>query len=270
MSEAIGVLMDVKTMNQRIETIPLNRVTAAAYQRPTNARQVMNIVTGFNEAKLGIPVVSERGGQYYIVDGTHRVAALRRLGYERAMFIVLKGLTYEEEADFFRRQNENARGLTLYTRFKAGLESGDETCLAINAIVERNHFVVGTSARSFNTITAVFALITIYDSYGAEALDKTLRLIRETWDGNPTAKNREFLVGVSEFVHRFEVPDFAVRLGKVSLAAIWQEYLQWAQYQNRATASREMRIAFCRILVRHYNKGIRSDSARFLRMEGPV
>ena len=76
MSEAMGVLMDAKTMNQRIETIPLNRVTTAAYQRPTNARQVMSIVNGFNEAKLGIPGASERGGQYYIVDGTHRVAAL--------------------------------------------------------------------------------------------------------------------------------------------------------------------------------------------------
>ena len=270
MSEAKGVLMDAKTMNQQIETIPLNQVTTAAYQRPTNARQVMGIVNGFNEAKLGIPVVSERGGQYYIVDGTHRVAALRRLGYERAMFIVLKGLTYEEEADYFRRQNENARGLTLYTRFKAGLECGDETCLAINAIVERNNFVIGTSARNFNTITAVFALITIYDSYGAGILNKTLRLIRETWDGNPTAKNREFLVGMSEFAHRFGVPDFAARVGKVSLTAIWQEYLQWAQYQNRATASREMRIAFCQILVRHYNKGIRSDSGRYLRMEGTV
>jgi len=48
MSEGKGVLMDAKTMNQRIETIPLNQVTAAAYQRPTNARQVMGIVNGFN------------------------------------------------------------------------------------------------------------------------------------------------------------------------------------------------------------------------------
>ena len=75
---------------------------------------------------------------------------------------------------------------------------------------------------------------------------------------------------MSEFAHRFNVPDFAARVGKVSLTAIWQEYLQWAQYQNRATSSREMRIAFCQILVRHYNKGIRSDSGRYLRMEGTV
>jgi hypothetical protein len=119
-----------KTMQQRIEVLALNQVDAAPYQRQTNGAQVQRIVNNFNEAKLGMPVVSARDGQYFIVDGTHRVAALRRLGFESAMFIVLQGLTYQQEADYFRRQNENTRGLTLYTRFKAGLESGDETGVA--------------------------------------------------------------------------------------------------------------------------------------------
>ncbi|MDR0821677.1 MAG: hypothetical protein LBN40_04340, partial [Oscillospiraceae bacterium] len=105
-------------------------------------------------------------------------------------------------ADYFRRQNENTRQLTLYTRFKAGLESGDDVCLKINAVVERNGFTIGTTARNFNTITAIFALMTIFDSYGEDILDQTLKTICATWDGNPQAKNREFLVGVSEFVHR--------------------------------------------------------------------
>ncbi|GHU53708.1 hypothetical protein FACS1894132_06640 [Clostridia bacterium] len=257
-----------KTMEQRIETLSLDQVTAAEYQRATNTKQVMRIVNNFNEAKLGIPVVSERDGKYYIVDGTHRVAALRRLNYENAMFIVLEGMTYEQEADYFRRQNENTRQLTMYTRFKAGLESGDEACLKINAVVEKNGFTIGTTARQFNTITAIFALMTIFDSYGEDVLDQTLKTICTAWDGNPQAKNREFLVGVSEFVHRFKVTDFAVRIGKVSLSAIWQEYLQWAQYQNRATANREMRTALCRIFVKHYNKGIPSNSKRYLKMEG--
>jgi hypothetical protein len=255
-------------MEQRIEMLPLDCVTAAEYQRATNTKQVMRIVNGFNEAKLGIPVVSERDGRYYVVDGTHRIAALRRLNYENAMFIVLEGMTYEQEADYFRRQNENTRQLTLYTRFKAGLESGDEVCLKINAVAEKNGFTIGTTARQFNTITAIFALMTIFDNYGEDVLDKTLATIRTTWDGNPQSKNREFLVGVSEFVHRFNAPDFAERIGKVNFTAIWQEYLQWAQYQNRATGNREMRTALCRIFVKHYNKGIPQSSKRYLKMEG--
>jgi hypothetical protein len=255
-------------MQQRIEVLALNQVDAATYQRQTNGAQVQRIANNFNEAKLGMLVVSARDGQYFIVDGTHRVAALRRLGFESAMFIVLQGLTYQQEADYFRRQNENTRGLTLYTRFKAGLESGDETCVAINAVVEKNGFAIGTTSRYFDTITAIFALVTIYDSYGVDVLDQTLRLIRATWEGNPTAKNREFLVSVAEFVHRFGPCDFAQRLARVSLAAIWQEFLVWAQYQNRATANREMRVALCRVLVRHYNKGLASGSRKRLVMEG--
>jgi hypothetical protein len=257
-----------KTIDQRIEIIPLNRIMAAAYQRTTNTKQVVRIINNFNEAKLGVPIVSKRDGNFYIVDGTHRVSALRRLGYKSAMFIVLEGLTYEQEADFFRRQNENTRQLTLYTRFKAGLESNDKLCKTINAIVERNMFVVGTNASDFNTITAIFALITIYDNYGGGVLDKTLQLVRETWDGNPIAKNREFLVGVAEFVHRFNVQDFAARIGKVPMMAIWQEYIQWAQYRERSTANREIRIMLCRILVRHYNKSISHKSNRYLKMDG--
>jgi hypothetical protein len=257
-----------KNVDQRIEIIPLNRVMAAAYQRTTNTKQVARIMNNFNEAKLGVPIVSERDGNFYIVDGTHRVSALRRLGYKSAMFIVLEWLTYEQEADFFRRQNENTRQLTLYTRFKAGLESNDKLCKAINAIVEKNMFVVGTNARDFNTITAIFALITIYDNFGGEVLDKTLQLVRETWDGNPIAKNREFLVGVAEFVHRFNVSDFTARISKITLMAIWQEYIQCAQYRERSTANREIRIMLCRILVRHYNKGISHKNNRYLKMEG--
>jgi hypothetical protein len=189
-----------KNVDQRIEIIPLNRVMAAAYQRTTNTKQVVRIMNNFNEAKLGVLIVSERDGNFYIVDGTHRVSALRRLGYKSAMFIVLEGLTYEQEADFFRRQNENTRQLTLYTRFKAGLESNDKLCKTINAIVERNMFVVGTNSHDFNIITA-----------------------------------------------------------------IWQEL---AQYRQRTTSNREIRIMLCRILVRHYNKGIAQKSNRYLKMEG--
>jgi hypothetical protein len=257
----------MKAINQQIQKIRLSEVTTAPYQRQTNTKQIMRIVNNFSEAKLGMPVVSERGGQFYIIDGNHRVAALRRLGYTETWFIVLSGMTYEEEADYFRKQNENTRQLSLYTRFKAALEAGDAVSVKINSIVEQNGFEVGTVSRFFNTITAIYALNTVYDMYGADNLDRTLKVIRAAWEGNTTAKNRELIVGVSEFLHRFDVDDFPERIGRVSFNAIWQEYLQYTQYQHRATDNRELRVSLCRILVKYYNKGYTARNKKYLHME---
>jgi hypothetical protein len=256
-----------KSTTQRMEKIALNMIFAAPYQRPTDSKQIAKITARWNEAKMGMPVVSERDGKFWIVDGNHRLAALRRLNYDEAEFIVLEGLNYEQEADYFRRQNENTRRLTLYTRFKAGLESGDESCMKIDATVRKNGFVIGTTANRFNTLTAIFALTEIFDNFGEEILDRTLALIRETWDGHINAKNREFLMGVAEFISRFGTANFAQRLAKFNINALWQDYLHFAQYQNRATGNRELRVEFCRILVKYYNKGIPKNSRKYLFME---
>ena len=95
-----------KEVEQRIECVPLERIVAEQYQRILNMKNVAGIVKNFDPAKLGVLVVSHRAdGTYAVLDGQHRLAALRRLGYDAANCIVLEGMTIRQEADYFRRQN---------------------------------------------------------------------------------------------------------------------------------------------------------------------
>ncbi len=260
--------MNAKATNQTIRMLPVGELLVGGYQRPTNTAQVEKIAAHFDEAKLGLPIVSERDGKYHLLDGAHRTAALRKIGYTHAMCLVLSGLSYQDEADYFRTQNQNSRPLTKYNLFKAGLEAGEEMCVQIDRITRANGFMVGMSARGFNNIPAIYALTTICAVYGYEVLDTTLALIRTTWDGINNATRREFLVGVAEFVHRYGKVKFAERMRFKNLAVIWQDYLAETSHANRQASDPSMRRAFCRVLVRHYNQGLKSNSKNRLAMEG--
>ncbi len=260
-------MFDIKKTYQRVEELFLDDVEMCDYQRPTNDRQVANIMANFDEAKLGMPIVSERDGHYYLLDGNPRVAALRKLNYTSAKFIVLSGLTYTEEAAYFRSQNENTRPLSKFNLFRAGLEAQDNLCVNIERIVRTHGYKVSGSARDANAITAIYTLEVVATIYGFEILNDTLALIRDTWDGVKNATNREFIVGVAEFVKRFGARDFASRMQNRRISTIWQDYLAKCPSGNRVSSDPAVRRAFCRVLVEHYNKGIPSNSKRRLRME---
>lgn len=260
--------MNAKATNQTIRMLPVGELLVGGYQRPTNTAQVDKIAANFDEAKLGLPIVSEREGKYHLLDGAHRTAALRKIGYTHALCLVLTGLSYQDEADYFRTQNQNSRPLTKYNLFKAGLEAGEEMCVRIDAICRANGFVVGMSANRFHAIAAIYALTTICAVYGYEVLDTTLALIHATWDGINNATRREFLVGVAEFVHRYGTVKFAERMRFKNIAVIWQDYLAETSHANRQASDPAMRRAFCRVLVRHYNQGLNSNSKSRLSMEG--
>ena len=257
-----------KATNQTLKLLPIGELQVGGYQRPTNTAQVEKIAAHFDEAKLGLPIVSARDGKYHLLDGAHRVAALRKIGYTHALCIVITGLSYQDEADYFRTQNQNSRPLTKYNLFKAGLESGDEMCVQIDRITRANGFMVGMSANRFNYIAAIYSLTTICTVYGYEVLDTTLALIRATWDGINNATRREFLVGIAEFVNRYGTVKFAERMRFKNLATIWQDYLVETGHANRQASDPMMRKAFCRVLVRHYNQGLNPNSKNRLTMEG--
>jgi hypothetical protein len=255
-----------KSTHQRIASIPLIKIESSDYQRITNARQVTSIANNFDEAKLGTLTVSHRDGKYYLIDGAHRSRALRILGYTHALCIVITGLTYEQEADYFRMQNQDKRPLTPGDLFKAGLASGDEQCKKINHIVKANGFHIGTGRKDFYRLMSIHALYAISEDLGYKVLDDTLFLLANTWSGITKASQSETLLGVAEFVHRYGIAEFAERM-RDRFAAVWYEYTE-AMCVHGSIGSTTPRIKYCRILVEHYNKGIHHNSKKHLKWEG--
>lgn len=251
-----------KKTNQQIRLIALSDMEPeSGYQRATNPAQVASIVKKFDETKLGTLTVSERGGKFHVIDGGHRTKALRQLGYTHASCVVLTGMTFEQEAEYFRNQNEDKRGIRPLEFFKAGLVSGDEQCVDIYRIVRSNGFNIGSDNKDFYKIGAVQALFTITEEYGYEALNDTFRLLVNAWSGIAKASQAEVILGLAEFVRRYGVVDFAERM-KDKFSAVLFDYTDTAR--TRVTSSATARKKFCRVLVEHYNRGLASKSKKRL------
>ncbi len=251
--ERIGIYMNTaKVTSQNIQLIALaDMEPESGYQRATNPTQVENIVKKFDETKLGTLTVSERDGKYHGIDGAHRSKALRRLGYSHAICIVLTGLTFEQEAEYFRNQNQDKRLIRPLEFFRAGLVSGDAHCANIYRIVRSNGFNIGTGSKDFYKIGAVQALFTISEEYGYHILDDTLRLLACVWSGYAGASQAETLLGLAEFVNRYGVADFERRM-KDKFSDVFSDYTKTTRTRAVSTVARKK---FCRILVDHYNRG---------------
>ena len=251
--------------NQNIKRVPLAEMVAqSGYQRPTNPKQVQSIINKFDESQLGILTVSHRDGKFHLIDGAHRSHVLRNLGFTHAICIVLTGLTYEQEAELFSKQNSDKRMLKPYDLFKSGLEAGDELTVTINNIVKSNGFQISASGKkNYYRITAIQALYSIVAEYGFFVLDDTLCMIASTWPGLTKATQSESLLGVAEFIHRYGMVDFADRLREKCMV-IWYYYEEEMRNRNAAAVSIAPRKRFCRLLVEQYNTGLASRSKKRL------
>ena len=252
-----------KATSQQLAHIPLAKIEPSNYQRPINTARVDSIVQNFDEAKLGTLTVSRRDGRYIAVDGQHRLMALRALDYTHAVCLILTDLTPQDEAKYFRNQDQDKRPLRPLDFFKAGLIEKDEKCIKINEIVGANSFKIGFATNDFFHIGAIQALFTIVDDYGYDILDSTLSLIAAIWLETPKATRGECLLGVAEFVSRYtiNVADLDDHL-RTRFLPVWYEY---KQVVGRAQQSQKARNHFCRILVKHYNKGFGGNSSKRLK-----
>ena len=268
----IGVCNYMKNNNQKIESIGLSEIMVGAYQRNVSDARALRIAKEFDAAKVGVLIVSKRANIFYIIDGQHRLNAMRILNIEYANCIVLEGLTYEEESDYFRKQNKDYRALSLQDRFLAGVEAHDEMCMKINAVINKNGFVINRSNRSHDAkaLNAVKAVELICELYGYEILDKTLELISRTWPGDTHAKQREMLVGISEFINthgpRITKETFITRFEVVPPSAILRQFIiQSGGLRTESMTKVTARRLMCWCLTDFYNKGLRVQ--RKLKME---
>ena len=213
---------------QSIERVPLNEICIEPYQRILNNARVKRIATNFDPARVGVLLLSKRGEhRYAIVDGQHRLCAMRQIGLQEAVCIIVVGMSYEDEANYFRIQTKDTNALNAYSLYKAGIEARDEHYLRIEAILKKNEYSVGLKAEPM-VITAVNTLTRVMTMLGENALDLALQCIRTAWHGDSTALRREMLAGVSEFSRRYApkltAELFRTRLGNLLPSDLFFEY----------------------------------------------
>lgn len=209
------------TRHTVIKEVPLGKMIVSDQgQRNRNDARVDHLLNEFDLDQIGYPIVSERGSYYYIIDGQHRVEALKRFlgkGWEtqKIACAVYVGLTEQQEAEKFLSHNDTLR-VTAHDKFKVGVTAGRETEVAIKRTVEQQGMKV-TAYGTNGGICAVSTLIKIYNRAGANVLGTSIRIIRDSFgDAGFEAK---VLDGIAHLVKRYN-GQLDERLAKQKLGAM--------------------------------------------------
>lgn len=168
-----------------IRWVPLDKMKVSPLaQRELNEAWVDRIVANLTLEDLGHPVLSHRDGSYYIIDGQHRVEALRKFGFttETIEAWVYEGLTEQSEADKFLTLN-NKLTIATMDRFQVAVTAGRDIETDIDRIVNDLGLSI-SNQRSPGAVGAVGTLRRIYTRSGAANLRRTLRIVRDAY-GDP-------------------------------------------------------------------------------------
>jgi hypothetical protein len=168
----------------RLRWVPLAqlRINPLA-QRELNQARVAKLAAAFDVEQIGAPVVSHRGGWYYLIDGQHRIEALKLwLGsWERQQVQCwcYEGLTEAQEAGLFLTLNDTLT-VQAFAKFKVSIQAGRGTEADIDRIVRALGLHI-SNTRAGGGIAAVATLRRVYDRGGAAVLARALRIIRDAY-----------------------------------------------------------------------------------------
>ena len=147
-------------------------------QREINNEWVNRLVRDFDPDAFGTITVNLReDGFYYIVDGQHRIEAMRLMGWtdQKVMCVVYHGLTEAQEAQLFLELNRRL-AVGAMSKFKVSVSAGRPENVAINRILEALNLKVGQH-KTGGGITAVGTLERTYTRMGPDVLSRSLALI---------------------------------------------------------------------------------------------
>ena len=124
-----GILLEIPISELYIDT---------SYQRPLMGHRVDIMVQDWNWIACGTLTVVLRGkgsGEYFIIDGQHRVEAARRAGIKKLPCIVFDGMEDKSEAKEFLDVNTLRRGLSITDRYRALLVTEDPIALKTHELL---------------------------------------------------------------------------------------------------------------------------------------
>lgn len=168
----------------RLRWVPLvkMRVNPLA-QREVNPARVDKLASEFDPEQFGAPTVNQRDEFFYIIDGQHRVEAIKKwFGAwedQQVQCWTYEGMSAEEEADIFLKLNDTLAVAAL-AKFRIGVQAGRPDESDVDRIVRAQGLCVSRD-KSEGAIGAVGTLMRVYHRAGGPTLGRALRLIRDAY-----------------------------------------------------------------------------------------
>ena len=134
--------------------------------------------------------------------------------------MIYDDLCYAHEADIFANQMKFVKSLLPYEIFMANIEAQNPDQLMIRDLVESYGMKIAAK-RAPGHICAVSTLEAIYKKYGYQVLNRVLRLIIATWEGDSNSFSANIMNAVTKLcvVYKDQLNDetFAEKVGAVSI-----------------------------------------------------
>lgn len=186
----------------RLQWVPISQMRVSPLaQRDLNQARVDRLAASFDPEQLGTPTVSHRDGVYFVIDGQHRIEALKAIGYgdQQVQCFVYRDLTETDEAEKFLRLNDTLT-VAAYPKFKVAVQAGRAEEADIDRIVRAQGLKVSLD-RGDGAISAVHTLRRVYRRGGPACLARTLRIARDAY-GDPGLEAM-VIDGIGLLCHRY-------------------------------------------------------------------
>lgn len=169
----------------RIEAVPIEkmRVRHGVSQREFRPAWASEIARELSIEKLGTPILNHAGDCYWIVDGQHRIEAVKLwLGDakgQRLDCVVYEGLSEEQEAELFLGLNR-VRSVRAFDKFKIALTASRPDETAIDRIVRGAGLSISENGGS-GSLACVVTLARVFRRSGGDGLAQTIRIAHEAF-----------------------------------------------------------------------------------------
>lgn len=200
----------------RLAWVPISRMNVSPMaQRDLNQSRVDRIVATFDLEQIGTPTVNKRDGVFYVIDGQHRIEALRCIGYgdQQVQCWAYEDLTEQDEAEKFLKLNDYL-AVNALAKFRVGVQAGREDECDIDRVVRSLGLVVSAD-KVVGGIGAVGTLRRVYERAGAAGLKQALLLVRDAY--GDAGLEAAVIDGLGLFVQRYttemDIERVVTRLG---------------------------------------------------------
>lgn len=171
-----------------------------AYQREPQPHRVAKMAAAFNPDALGVVYVSARDdGTYAVIDGGHRVALMRFIGWDDQAIpaYVYRGLSIEDEAELFAVMNRDRRQPTPYVLFRADVASNHPDATTLARVLSSLKIEATGGKSATNRLKALATARRVQDIVGIAPLRKALRTLVRAWPTEPDNLHGDVLEGLS-------------------------------------------------------------------------
>lgn len=198
-----------------IVMLPISKLSIGKYQKSLNIERVKRIVEKFDINRMRPVDVSYRDGEYWLFDGQHRANAYYLMGLTEIPAIIHYGLTYQDEAYLFARQQEEVGSVNSNHKWNALVEAKDPETMEIVNLCKSWGFTVLAKNNKGNNIKCVASLRKIYHEFGANKLSTILMCTGDAWNYMEHSVDVAILEGIFRLVRAYPDQFDYNRLNKV-------------------------------------------------------